>query len=45
MKFGYVVYSEADTAERLLREGSIAVRRGSGYHCQVWRGAKRLFRV
>lgn len=35
VKFGYVVYSEADTAERLLREGSIAVRRGSGYHCQV----------
>lgn len=35
VKFGYVVYSEAETAERLFREGNIAVRRGSGYHCQV----------
>ena len=35
VKFGYVVYSEAETAERLFRQGSIAVRRGSGHHCQV----------
>ena len=45
VKFGYVVYSEAETAERLFRQGSIAVRRGSGHHCQVGRGgwARLLF--
>jgi hypothetical protein len=36
VKFGYVVYSEADIAARLYRQGSLAVRRGAvGTQCQV----------
>ena len=35
VKFGYVVFTEAETAERLYRQGSVVVRRASGERIQV----------
>jgi len=35
VKFGYVVFTEAETAERLFRQGGIVVRRASGERIQV----------
>ena len=39
VKFGYVVFTEAETAERLFRQGGVVVRRASGERIQVrsWR--------
>ena len=36
VKFGYVVFTEAETAERLFRQGGVVVRRASGERIQVW---------
>ena len=35
VKFGYVVFTEAETAERLFRQGGVVVRRASGERIQV----------
>jgi len=35
VKFGYVVFTEAETAERLFRQGGVIVRRASGERIQV----------
>merc|ERR1719289_525136 len=35
LKFGYVVFTEAETAERLFRQGGVVVRRASGERIQV----------
>ena len=35
VKFGYVVYSKAESAMHVLRKGSVAVRRVSGCYSQV----------
>ena len=35
VKFGYVVFTEAETAERLFRQGGVVVRRASGEQIQV----------
>lgn len=35
VKFGYVVYSDAEAAEALYRQGSVLVRRASGQRIQV----------
>ena len=37
VKFGYVVFTEAETAERLFRQGGVVVRRASGERIQVQR--------
>merc|ERR1719285_135716 len=35
VKFGYVVFTEAETAERLFRQGGVVLRRASGERIQV----------
>ena len=35
VKFGYVVFTEAETTERLFRQGGVIVRRASGERIQV----------
>ena len=35
VKFGYVVFTEAETAERLFRQGGVVVRRAPGERIQV----------
>merc|ERR1719234_2218389 len=35
VKFGYVVFTEAETVERLFRQGGVVVRRASGERIQV----------